>query len=223
MCSWESTSLPDADVLRDGILRFQVGGSRYWPQRIDAGKHGQLTQALCDRAALFVKKRAHALAYQDDPTGVRSLLSTLVSPVGVGSSADSGSYDLLHICATFSTDPVITSFGLAFCQRDQGGHQHAAWEMPPADKNSGAFLWRLLSDGVMRETAHLLPMQLAIFYSFQVLSLHHSPLDRSFFPWSLCVSGSTVCDIASAGSGIWHVAAAATLTTQVPLPTTSHQ
>lgn len=148
-----------------------MGGSRYWPQRVDAGKHGLLTQALCDRAALFVKKRAHALAYQDDPTGVRSLLSTLVSPAGLASAAAPGSYDLLHICSTFSTDPVITSFGLAFCQRDQGGHQYAACEAAPANEHSRSFLWRLLSEGVMRETAHLLPMQLSVFYSFQVLLL----------------------------------------------------
>lgn len=147
-------------------MGVQVGGSRYWSQKIQVRNHGQLLHALCDRAAVFVKKRAHALAYQDDPTGVRSLLSTLVSPSGVQGSSAPGANDLLHICATFSSDPVVMGFAMAFCQQKEHSQPGTLQQTAAMSDN---FLWRLLSEGVMQETAHLLPMQLHVFYTFKVL------------------------------------------------------
>jgi Anaphase-promoting complex sub unit 1 C-terminal domain len=145
--------------------KVQVGGSRYWSQKIQVRNHGQLLQALCDRAAVFVKKRAHALAYQDDPTGVRSLLSTLVSPSGVQGTSAPGANDLLHICATFSSDPVVMGFAMAFCQQKEQSQPGTLQQTAAMSDN---FLWRLLSEGVMQETAHLLPMQLHVYYTFKV-------------------------------------------------------
>jgi hypothetical protein len=146
----------------------QVGGSRYWSQKIQVRNHGQLLQALCDRAAVFVKKRAHALSYQDDPTGVRSLLSTLVSPSGVQGRSVPGANDLLHICATFSSDPVVMGFAMAFCQQKEQSQPGTLQQTAAMSDN---FLWRLLSEGVMQEAAHLLPMQLHVYYIFKVWSL----------------------------------------------------
>lgn len=162
--------------------KVQVGGSRYWSQKIQVRNHGQLLQALCDRAAVFVKKRAHALAYQDDPTGVRSLLSTLVSPSGVQGSSAPGANDLLHICATFSSDPVVMGFAMAFCQQNDKCQPGTLQQTAAMSDN---FLWRLLSEGVMQETAHLLPMQLHLFYTFKV---YFPPLHSSQFSVILVVA-----------------------------------
>lgn len=145
----------------------QVDSTRYWPQRIERMQHGPMLQALCDHAALFVKKRARSLAYSDDPTGVRSLLVTLFQPTGTpggqqGAGASPG-HDLLQMCWTFSSDPYVVMFALAFCQQGGGTAQE--------EGRAGlqAFLQSTLSQCVVHEQSHLLPMHLQLFFGFQAL------------------------------------------------------
>ena len=149
----------------------QVDPTRYWSQSIDTQQHGDALAALCDRAALFVKKRARALSYSDDPTGVRSLLSSLFDPSGHGASEPAPSHDLVQMCWTFSSDPFVASFALAFCLTD--GSQG----LPAAAHRSGgadgaelrSHMRRLLSDSVMNEQSHLLLLKLQVKLWFQVL------------------------------------------------------
>jgi anaphase-promoting complex subunit 1 len=60
----------------DATEQLEVAGGRYWPQRWAAGggASGALAKLFRQRS-LFVKKKAGALAYADDPSGIRSLLS----------------------------------------------------------------------------------------------------------------------------------------------------
>lgn len=61
-----------------------VCGPRYWPQRVadnqDRGELGDPSggglAALYRTHALYVQRKSGALSYVDDPSGVRSLLST---------------------------------------------------------------------------------------------------------------------------------------------------
>lgn len=156
--------------------RLQAGGRRYWTQRLGGAEHDATLQALCDRgAALFVKKRASALAYRDDPTGVRSLLATLISPAassGSGTGGTSG-HDLVEVCSAFSSDPFVTSFVLAFCAPGPGTSPASA----PPDTGRGPghlqradrFLRHAFSTCVLQEQTHLLPpLYLQAFFLCQV-------------------------------------------------------
>ena len=61
-----------------------VCGPRYWPQRVaddqEGGEGGDPSEgrlaALYRSHALYVQRKSGALSYVDDPSGVRSLLST---------------------------------------------------------------------------------------------------------------------------------------------------
>ena len=57
-------------------------------------------------------------------------------------------------------------FAMAFCQQKEQSQPGTLQQTAAMSDN---FLWRLLSEGVMQETAHLLPMQLQVFYTFKVL------------------------------------------------------
>ncbi len=66
-----------------------VCGPRYWPQRVsneDSGGGGEgagALAALYRTHALYVQRKSGALSYMDDPSGVRSLLSTAFHKVTV--------------------------------------------------------------------------------------------------------------------------------------------
>lgn len=63
-----------------------VCGPRYWPQRVadeqdgggpdPSGAPGGALAALYRTHALYVQRKSGVLSYVDDPSGVRSLLST---------------------------------------------------------------------------------------------------------------------------------------------------
>ena len=66
-----------------------VCGPRYWPQRVSdednggGGEGGGALAALYRTHALYVQRKSGALSYVDDPSGVRSLLSTAFHKVTV--------------------------------------------------------------------------------------------------------------------------------------------
>jgi Anaphase-promoting complex sub unit 1 C-terminal domain len=131
-------------------------------------------QALCDRAVLFVKKRARALAYSDDPTGVRSLLSSLfdsarsmASMPASGDTLTDASQNLQRMCWTFSSDPFVASFALAMCQTpaEQQLQTGLAQDAAVALRTR---LQRALTDCVMHEQANLLPFRLQLICLFHV-------------------------------------------------------
>eukprot|EP00798_Chlamydomonas_sp_ICE-L_P020647 gene20647-27435_t len=95
-------------------------------------------QRLFQQQLVFVKKKAGALSYAHDPSGVRSLLSRAFNhtpleqceddadgtgggdggqPAAGGVDANSddaasapASFDIVHLCATFSVDPLVMGF-----------------------------------------------------------------------------------------------------------------
>lgn len=68
-----------------------VCGPRYWPQRVSnedsggggGGEGAGALAALYRTHALYVQRKSGALSYMDDPSGVRSLLSTAFHKVTV--------------------------------------------------------------------------------------------------------------------------------------------
>ena len=70
-----------------------VCGPRYWPQSVSdedsggggggGGEGGGALAALYRTHALYVQRKSGALSYVDDPSGVRSLLSTAFHKVTV--------------------------------------------------------------------------------------------------------------------------------------------
>lgn len=58
------------------VEEVSVSGSRYWPQRVFNDGAGDALDALYRTHTLFVQRKSGALSYVDDPSGVRSLLST---------------------------------------------------------------------------------------------------------------------------------------------------
>ncbi len=64
-----------------------VCGPRYWPQSVSddngGGEGGGALAALYRTHALYVQRKSGALSYVDDPSGVRSLLSTAFHKVMV--------------------------------------------------------------------------------------------------------------------------------------------
>ena len=175
----------------NAAVSMQVDGSRYWGQRLDATQHASALSALCDRAALFVKKRARALAYSDDPTGVRSLLSTLFDPnaassdngaagaiqtstnaAASGAACGSAGHNLMQMCWTFSADPMVTAFALACTAAAVPGRGGS----PPSAARSSRVrrlqrdMGSLLSECMMHEQAQLLPMRLQLYHTFKVRS-----------------------------------------------------
>ncbi len=68
-----------------------VCGPRYWPQSVSdqdsggggGGEGGGALAALYRTHALYAQRKSGALSYVDDPSGVRSLLSTAFHKVVV--------------------------------------------------------------------------------------------------------------------------------------------
>lgn len=80
------------------VAQVHVCGPRYWQQDLSSAA---ALQALFTSRTLFVQRKSRALAYRDDPTGVRSLLSH-------AGAADTG--DLAQLCATFAAEPFVMAF-----------------------------------------------------------------------------------------------------------------
>ncbi len=68
-----------------------VCGPRYWPQSVSdednggGGEGGGALAALYRTHALYVQRKSGALSYVEDPSGVRSLLSTAFHKVALWS------------------------------------------------------------------------------------------------------------------------------------------
>ncbi|KAG1677449.1 hypothetical protein FOA52_001904 [Chlamydomonas sp. UWO 241] len=95
---------------RDGNHQQQHHGSGSGGMQWHGGGASGSLDGAYDRLALFVKKKAGALSYADDPSGIRSLLSRAFHHARAGSTS-AAPVDMVHLCATFSAEPSIT--GLA--------------------------------------------------------------------------------------------------------------
>ena len=58
------------------VQDVSVSGSRYWPQCVSNLGQESTLDALYRTHTLYVQRKSGALSYMDDPSGVRSLLST---------------------------------------------------------------------------------------------------------------------------------------------------
>jgi len=73
------------------VQEVAVCGPRYWPQSVSdqdsggggGGEGGGALAALYRTHALYAQRKSGALSYVDDPSGVRSLLSTAFHKVVV--------------------------------------------------------------------------------------------------------------------------------------------
>lgn len=57
-----------------------------------------------------VQRKAGALPYADDPSGVRSLLSRMFHGASGGGGSVDESLDLVHLCSTFGSNPFVMGF-----------------------------------------------------------------------------------------------------------------
>ncbi|KAL0039031.1 hypothetical protein WJX77_005730 [Trebouxia sp. C0004] len=102
------------------VQEVAVCGPRYWPQTVSDENSGGGVEgggalaALYRTHALYVQRKSGALSYVDDPSGVRSLLSTAFHK---GSLSEHEGFDLVHLCATFSANPFIMAFAQHFCSK----------------------------------------------------------------------------------------------------------
>ncbi|KAL4443950.1 hypothetical protein ABPG75_011687 [Micractinium tetrahymenae] len=118
---------------QEQAAEVRVKGPRYWQQQLVAaglggrgGRHSPSLATLYATRTLFVQRKAGALPYADDPSGVRSVLSRMAHHQGGGSGTDGNeSFELVHLCATFGSDPFVMSFAQLFCAGgdDPGGFQ----------------------------------------------------------------------------------------------------
>jgi len=168
---------------RDAVCEVSTATARYWPQSL---KGRQLDDVYRHRT-LFVKRKASALPYADDPRGVRSLLSrvfangthtSLVLPVpgsgapqkhgstagGTTPAGASNSVDLMHLCSTFSTSPFVMAFAKHVCTGE--GHGVAA--------DFQAFCRTVLYECVTLEKPHMLLPYLTL-YAWQQALLQVAP------------------------------------------------
>lgn len=113
---------------QEQVGAVRVTGPRYWRQVLErsGGRgRGPSLAALYATRTLFLQRKAGALPYADDPTGVRSLLSRMAHHQG-GPSASGGqgggqggaladSFDLVNLCATFGSDPCVMGFAHVRC------------------------------------------------------------------------------------------------------------
>jgi hypothetical protein len=107
--------------------QLEVAGARYWPQRwVAGGGAGAALAKLFRQRSLFVKKKAGALGYADDPSGIRSLLSRVLVRGGAGDGAGAAPRRLL---------PAASS-GVAAAHAAPGGcpADPAAPPPPPAPR-----------------------------------------------------------------------------------------
>ena len=64
------------ELLAMQVQEVSVSGSRYWPQQVSNEGQGGTLDALYRTHTLYVQRKSGALSYVQDPSGVRSLLST---------------------------------------------------------------------------------------------------------------------------------------------------
>ncbi|PSC69420.1 anaphase-promoting complex subunit 1 isoform X2 isoform B [Micractinium conductrix] len=170
---------------KEQVAAVRVTGPRYWHQQLLAqrgsgrsGGRGPSLSALYSTRTLFVQRKAGALPYADDPTGVRSLLSRMAHHHGGASSdgggagagaAVEGSFDLVHLCATFGSDPSIMSFAQLFCggEGDGGGVRS---RMPAAATTLADFCRGALYECITGEKPTALPAYLLLFCIKQALA-----------------------------------------------------
>lgn len=72
----KSDTTNDCNVMGMQVQDVSVSGSRYWPQHVSNVGHESTLDALYRTHTLYVQRKSGALSYMDDPSGVRSLLST---------------------------------------------------------------------------------------------------------------------------------------------------
>ncbi|CAD7696275.1 unnamed protein product [Ostreobium quekettii] len=96
---------------RPMVSRIEILGPRYWQQAIEGPEN---LSHVYKTLKIFVKKKAGALSYAHDNSGVRSLLSWAVHN-SLADPQTHGGFDLVHLCATFSADPSIMAFANRLC------------------------------------------------------------------------------------------------------------
>ena len=65
------------------VQEVSVSGSRYWPQQVSNEGQGGTLDSLYRTHTLYVQRKSGALSYVQDPSGVRSLLSTAFHKVHI--------------------------------------------------------------------------------------------------------------------------------------------
>ncbi|GMH41655.1 hypothetical protein BSKO_09565 [Bryopsis sp. KO-2023] len=105
------------------VQSIQVIGPRYWFQVVDGSAASALTQVY-SQLQIFVKKKSGMLSYTQDPLGVKTLLSTAFHQSMVMPSPQGG-YDLVNLCATYSTNLSIMGFARFFCLTDSDNPGHS--------------------------------------------------------------------------------------------------
>lgn len=150
------------------VAALRVTGPRYWHQLLlpqgGAGR-GPSLSALYATRTLFVQRKAGALPYADDPSGVRSLLSRMVGQQGGGGGGadEEGSFDLVHLCSTFGSDPFVMNFAHLFCGGgggDAGGGFRS--RLPVAATSFRDFCRGALYECITGEKAEALPTYLLL-------------------------------------------------------------
>ncbi|GAB4821235.1 hypothetical protein N2152v2_008281 [Parachlorella kessleri] len=134
------------------VTLVHVKGPRYWPQVLTSAGKGRSLDALYKTQTLFVQRKAGALPYASDPTGVRSLLSRMFQRGG----ADEGGADLVNLCATFGSDPFINQFAQAFCSEQGSGAGGFASQLPVSAERFPDFCRGALYECITREKPHAL-------------------------------------------------------------------
>ncbi|KAK9863020.1 hypothetical protein WJX84_009707 [Apatococcus fuscideae] len=167
--------LPELAQVKD----IQVCGPRYWTFRVSKRAPGTANAADCPLSSLyasrnlFVQRKTGTLSYGDDPTGVRSILSRAFTPqVASGKQGDTDSFDLVHLCATFSASPFVTSFAKRFCSPQGRGDSFVeglGGAGGPQEEALQAFCRQALAECMGQEKAALL--QPYLFFH----TLVHSP------------------------------------------------
>eukprot|EP00887_Chlorella_sp_A99_P005912 scaffold29.g5912.t1 len=112
-----SASKGATDVL-SGLAAAAAGGSSSGAMDEGGGpvRFERVAPCLLPEQKQVSSRKAGALPYADDPSGVRSLLSRMFH----GGGGLDNSLDLVHLCATFGSDPFVMSFASVFCSPGQG-------------------------------------------------------------------------------------------------------
>ncbi|KAK9834947.1 hypothetical protein WJX84_010452 [Apatococcus fuscideae] len=148
------------------VREIQVCGPRYWTFRVAKRLAGASEITNCPLTSLytsrnlFVQRKTGTLSYGDDPTGVRSILSRAFTPqVPLGRQGDGNSFDLVHLCATFSASPLVTSFAQRFCT-PQGNEDSFVESLGgatgPQEQALQAFSRQILAECMGQEKAAML-------------------------------------------------------------------
>ncbi|KAI3425098.1 hypothetical protein D9Q98_008476 [Chlorella vulgaris] len=172
------------------VAAVWVTGPRYWHQLLAAQQGaegsgcGPSLAALYATRTLFVQRKAGALPYADDPSGVRSLLSRMVHHGG-GSGGDGSddSFDLVNLCSTFGSDPFVMSFAHLFCGGGRSGSSDFCSRLPATAASFRDFCRGALYECITEEKPSALPAYLLLYCIKQGLGQGRAGIDALSLLW----------------------------------------